>query len=154
MVTLVHTAIPRGSCHSSHYLFVTMEEFWNFIATVDLFDIEAFENVFTWSVRRAARIVSARLDRVLANQGFLDLLADVELLNLPKLCSDHSPIQLFARMGSRTRLTLFASKICGLNMRSFFFPFIRNWWSEPLPQSNTALKLIMKLWRLKTCLCD
>lgn len=70
--------------------------------------------------RRAARIVSARLDRVLANQGFLDLLADVELLNLPKLCLDHSPIQLFARMGSRTRLALFASKICVLNMRSFF----------------------------------
>lgn len=70
-----------------------LEEFQDFMVIGNFFDIKAMGN-FTWASRHSSCYTAARLDRALANQGFLDLWRGVELLVLLMVCSDHHPLHL------------------------------------------------------------
>lgn len=70
------------------------DNFRVFIAQRDLFEIEGAGNKFTWATWRNGSYMTAKLDRALANQQFLNTWDIVELLVLPMLSLDHNPIKL------------------------------------------------------------
>lgn len=128
-------------------------EFQNFITTRDLFDIETVGNHFTWSTHRATVLVAAHLDCALANQTFLDLWAEVELLVLPMVCSDHHPI----RLGTSTGDPFAPRPFCFQDMwtkHETFSKLVKDCWVAPIPFCNLVVSLITKLRRLKTRLHD
>lgn len=120
------------------------DEFKNFIAQRDLFDIEGTGNKFTWATRRNSGYMAAHLDRALASQGFLNLWDDVELLILPMLCSDHSPLRLQAarKITTSPRLLRFQNM---WTLHEQFHAMVKDNWYIPLPASNPTLCLIAKL---------
>ncbi|KAL8473789.1 hypothetical protein ACS0TY_030588 [Phlomoides rotata] len=56
------------------------EEFMEIIDDVHILDVDSSGSQFTWSTRRYfSGIMAAKLDRVLASQGFLDLWHNLEV---------------------------------------------------------------------------
>lgn len=86
-------AHERTSDVPTHNLVI--EQLCVFISAMDLFDIEASRNPYNWSIRCSSSVRNVVcLDRALTTQGFLNLWQGVELLIIPKKCSDHHPIRL------------------------------------------------------------
>lgn len=90
-----HGRIPNSSYHR-----LSAKGFKEFVDSMGLYDIEATRNDFTWSTRHNSELISVWLDLVLANQDFLTRWSDVELMVLPRLCSDHSPLRLVTKVGA------------------------------------------------------
>lgn len=139
-------AHERSSGHLTHA--TPPEEFRDFISQCDLFDIEGTGNKYTWATRRNNSFMAARLDRALANQGFLSLWDDVELLILPLHCSDHNPLHL------RTSLNVPASprpfRFQDMwTMHESFFDTVKQSWYIPILACTPTVRLITKLKRLR-----
>lgn len=90
--SVVHGSHERSS---GRLVYTTpSEDFKDFISQKEFFDIDSVGNKFTWATRRNNGYIVARLDRVLASQGFLNLWDEADLLILPSLCSDLNPLCL------------------------------------------------------------
>lgn len=119
-------------------------EFQNFISDKDLFDIEGVGNRFTWATRRNDSYMAARLDRALASQDFLNHWDSVELLILPILCSDHSPIHLKTTVNRPSAPRPFCFQDMW-TMHEDFMSLVRDCWNLPCPAPSPTLRLIFKL---------
>lgn len=131
---------------SATYPSLPVEEFQEFVDLMGLFDVEAIGNEFTWSTRYNLELVSARLDRALDNQIFLDQWNAVELLVLPRYCSDHHPLRLVTRSVEHNVHRPF----CFHDM--WFHHKIA--WSELMHMPTPVLRFVQKLKRLKNSLRD
>ncbi|KAL8514554.1 hypothetical protein ACS0TY_013592 [Phlomoides rotata] len=81
----------RGAQNPAH----PSKEFRAFLDEVQLHDMETSGPQFTWVTRRSNHgYMAARIDRVLVNDGFLDLWHSVSATVLPCISSDHHPILL------------------------------------------------------------
>lgn len=67
---------------------------WNYINKYNLIDLGFKGCKFTWSNhrRRNNGLLMERLDRVLANEEWLNILSNSTVTHLPKTYSDHNPI--------------------------------------------------------------
>lgn len=143
---VVTRAHERSSGHLIHA--TPSEDFKDFIAQRDLFDIEGTGNKYTWATRRSNRYIAARLDRSLASQNFLNLWTNVELLILPIICSDHSPLRL--RLAAAVPNTPRAFRFQDMwTMHDSFQKVVRDYWTTPTSARNPTIRLIRKLKRLR-----
>ncbi|KAL8507347.1 hypothetical protein ACS0TY_018043 [Phlomoides rotata] len=71
------------------------QEFMAFMDEAHLHDMDTSGPQYTWVTRRSNHgYMAARLDRVLVNDGFLDLWHSATATVLPRISSDHHPILL------------------------------------------------------------
>ncbi|KAL8546865.1 hypothetical protein ACS0TY_006542 [Phlomoides rotata] len=71
------------------------QEFISFLDEAHLHDMDTVGPQFTWVTRRSNHgYMAARLDRVLANDEFLDTWHSTSATVLPRISSDHHPILL------------------------------------------------------------
>lgn len=144
---IVLGAHERSSGHITHT--APSEDFNNFISQRDLFDVEGTGNKYTWATRQNGIYMAARLDRALATQGFLNLWDEVELLILPMLCSDHSPLHLRVnnRVASSPRPFRFQNM---WTQHDQFHSVVKENWYIPMQNMNPTLCLMLKLKRLRS----
>lgn len=89
---IVLGAHKRSSVTLYHRL--PSNELRDFIADIDLMDIEAKGKLFTWSAPRSSGYLVARLDRALATHEFLNMWNEVELLVLSGILLGSSSAQI------------------------------------------------------------
>ncbi|KAL8481253.1 hypothetical protein ACS0TY_027686 [Phlomoides rotata] len=88
------------------------QEFMAFLDEAHLHDMDTAGPQFSWVTRRSNHgYMAARLDRVLANDDFLDFWHSVAATVLPRISSDHhpiilSPIQLVTQKLKHLKATL------------------------------------------------
>ncbi|KAL8488100.1 hypothetical protein ACS0TY_024401 [Phlomoides rotata] len=71
------------------------QEFMAFLDEAQLHDMDTSGPQFTWVTRRSNHgYMATHLDRVLVNDGFLDLWHSASATVLPHISSDHHPILL------------------------------------------------------------
>ncbi|KAH9287928.1 hypothetical protein KI387_032045, partial [Taxus chinensis] len=71
-----------------------MDEFVDFVADLNLLDVDLHGNKYTWTNRRLGKeLIQVRLDRALISTSWI-LNQDFHLSSLPRIGSDHNPIAL------------------------------------------------------------
>lgn len=90
-----------------------MRDFQLMVVSTGLIDIGFKGNNFTWANnRKGASYVTARLDRLLVNQSWIDSFRDPVLDHLPRQASDHNPFLLSHRPSISSHLL--SLRKCGL----------------------------------------
>lgn len=85
-------------------------------------------NPFTWSNERDGDDnIKERLDRVLANQAWLDHYPDTQVYHLPKTHSDHCPLLISTSKSVSNGPFPFRCKECWLDHPDFHAFFCNNW---------------------------
>ncbi|KAL8514583.1 hypothetical protein ACS0TY_013611 [Phlomoides rotata] len=115
-VIVVHTQVNRHSWHLGFVhactTYIPRRALWNDVKSLHLDnlclmgdfnvvlgshvpDVESSGSQFTWSTMRSSLgFMAAKLDQILASQGFLDLWHSLEVTVLARYSSDHHPLLL------------------------------------------------------------
>ncbi|KAL8537668.1 hypothetical protein ACS0TY_012702 [Phlomoides rotata] len=136
--------------HSSHVPNgVSCADFRVFIGRELLFEVEAVRAAFTWASRRSSLgLISSKLDRLLAHEGFIDNWNSVSATVLARTASDHHPLLLQCDMGlSHTPRPFKFQSSWTLDSR--FPEMVQSSWTRPLRASDPILLVVRKLKRLK-----
>ncbi|XP_071906091.1 uncharacterized protein [Coffea arabica] len=126
-------------------------EFKDFITEANLTDIDFSGARFTWCNNRQGRArIWKRLDRVLLNEGCLDLGLDLAISHLARESSDHAPLlmSVSTRLDNKPRPFKFLNFWTG---REDFLPMVQDSWGQPCPGSPLHV-LCCKLKRLRSAI--
>ncbi|KAH9289722.1 hypothetical protein KI387_033839, partial [Taxus chinensis] len=96
-----------------------MEEFVDFVADLNLLDVDLHGNKYTWNNRRLGKdLIQVRLDRALISASWI-LSQDFHLSSLPRIGSDHNPIDLNLLNWNKPIKAHSNLKRCGWSMMTF-----------------------------------
>ncbi|KAL8524003.1 hypothetical protein ACS0TY_013820 [Phlomoides rotata] len=128
------------------------QEFMAFLDEAHLHDMDTAGPQFTWVTRRSNHgYMAARLDRVLANDDFLDLWHSASATVLPCISSDHHPIILKLHETSEHVVRPFHFQYMWTT-HPFFKQTVLNSWTQLTTASSPIQLVTQKLKRLKATL--
>ncbi|KAL8537632.1 hypothetical protein ACS0TY_012668 [Phlomoides rotata] len=129
---------------------VSCADFRGFIEREFLFEVEAVGAAFTWASRRSnIGLISSKLDRVLAHEGFIDHWNSVSATVLARAASDHHPLLLQFELGP-THIPRPFKFLTSWTLDSRFPEMVRSSWTRPLRASEPISLVVGKLKRLKS----
>ncbi|XP_059295549.1 uncharacterized protein LOC132048883 [Lycium ferocissimum] len=127
------------------------EDFAFCIKSCELFDVGFKGSLFTWwNGRSAADCIFKRVDRVVVNQQFQNLFANIEVEHLSRTGSDHTPLLLSCGDEIVTFTRPFRFLNFWINHDSFKELITQNWSTEGT--GSPYLKFKLKLKKLKRVL--
>ncbi|KAL8487914.1 hypothetical protein ACS0TY_024272 [Phlomoides rotata] len=128
------------------------QEFMAFMEEAKLHDVDTSGPQFTWVTRRTNHsYMAARLDRVLVNDGFLDIWHSATATVLPRISSDHHPILLTLQENAAHSIRPFRFQTMWATHPSFL-PLVSDSWRQFVTSSNPIHRVTQKLKRLKASL--
>ncbi|KAL8555579.1 hypothetical protein ACS0TY_003398 [Phlomoides rotata] len=123
-----------------------------FMEEAKLHDVDTSGPQFTWVTRRTNHgYMAARLDRVLVNDGFLDIWHSATATVLPRISSDHHPILLTLQENAAHSIRPFRFQTMWATHPSFL-PLVSDSWRQFVTSSNPIHRVTQKLKRLKASL--
>ncbi|KAL8462900.1 hypothetical protein ACS0TY_033781 [Phlomoides rotata] len=128
------------------------QEFMAFMDEAQLHDMDTSGPQFTWVTRRTNHgYMAARLDRVLVNDGFLDIWHSATATVLPRISSDHHPILLTLQETAAHSIRPFHFQNMWATYPSFL-PLVSDSWRQFVTSYNPIHRVTQKLKRLKASL--
>ncbi|KAL8546919.1 hypothetical protein ACS0TY_006582 [Phlomoides rotata] len=128
------------------------QEFMAFMDEAHLHDMDTSGPQYTWVTRRSNHgYMAARLDRVLTNDGFLDIWHSVNTTVLPRISSDHHPILLTLQETADHSIRPFRFQNMWTTHPSFL-PLVSESWGQFVTSYNPIHRVTQKLKRLKASL--